>query len=347
MRDDRHLDVSWAQHWEDVRLWRVLHDRAPGFYADVGAMDDVEDSVTHAFYERGWSGIDVEPNPDCASRLRAGRDRDVIVEAAAGRSPGRATLHVVRTQEGTGLSTVMDELAAQHAAAGRQIEDVEVDVVAVADLLRGTAAEDPARYHFLKVDAEGAEADVLAGSGLDRYRPLVVVLEARTPDVGAPAFEPSEAILFEAGYVFAADDGLNRWYVRSEDRAVAELLAPEINPLTDGYPRKRVFADVLALADRLEDRLKESERRLVEISAGYEEALARLAVLSAEHEEALARVAVLSAEHEEALARVDALQGWASALEMQVDQMVSSLSWRITSPFRVAGRAVARRWPFG
>src|ERR1700761_8288608 len=53
--------VSYAQNREDVLLWRALHDLPAGFYIDVGAEDPTKDSVTRAFYERGWGGINVEP----------------------------------------------------------------------------------------------------------------------------------------------------------------------------------------------------------------------------------------------------------------------------------------------
>src|SRR6185436_7546882 len=92
--------ISFAQHWEDVRLWRVLHDLEPGFYVDVGAMDPVADSVTKLAYDRGWRGIDVEPNPVFAERLREARDGDTVVEAAASDTEGTLTLHVVRANEG-------------------------------------------------------------------------------------------------------------------------------------------------------------------------------------------------------------------------------------------------------
>ena len=91
-----HLPVSWADHWEDVRLWRVLHRLEPGFYVDVGAMDPSEDSVTKVAYDHGWSGIDVEPNPYYAERLRGQRPRDRVAEVATdgrklglGRIPAR------------------------------------------------------------------------------------------------------------------------------------------------------------------------------------------------------------------------------------------------------------------
>ena len=74
--------VSYAQNREDVVLARALKHVERGRYVDVGANDPVADSVTYAFYDRGWSGIAVEPVPMYADRLREIRPRDRIVQAA-------------------------------------------------------------------------------------------------------------------------------------------------------------------------------------------------------------------------------------------------------------------------
>ena len=47
-----------------------------GFYVDVGAADPEELSVTRAFYERGWSGINVEPRDEYFEKLILARPRD-------------------------------------------------------------------------------------------------------------------------------------------------------------------------------------------------------------------------------------------------------------------------------
>ena len=80
--------VSYAQNSEDVVLWRALRTIANGHYIDVGACDPVEYSVTKAFYDRGWSGINVEPVESYAAKLRKSRPRDTTYEVAAA-SPRR------------------------------------------------------------------------------------------------------------------------------------------------------------------------------------------------------------------------------------------------------------------
>src|SRR5664279_1896466 len=53
--------VSYAQNGEDVVLFRALGAVEGGRYVDVGANDPIFESVTYAFYLRGWSGITIDP----------------------------------------------------------------------------------------------------------------------------------------------------------------------------------------------------------------------------------------------------------------------------------------------
>jgi hypothetical protein len=76
--------ISYAQNFEDVLLGRVFHNRTDGFYVDVGAGDPVELSVTKWFYDLGWSGINIEPNPTFHRKLVAERLRDVNLNCGAG-----------------------------------------------------------------------------------------------------------------------------------------------------------------------------------------------------------------------------------------------------------------------
>ena len=69
--------ISYAQNYEDVMLWRALKHIDKGFYVDVGANDPIIDSVTAAFYERGWRGINIEPMRSYHEHLCAARPLDI------------------------------------------------------------------------------------------------------------------------------------------------------------------------------------------------------------------------------------------------------------------------------
>jgi hypothetical protein len=80
--------VSCAQNFEDVLLNRVFGAKPFGFYVDVGAYHPVDGSVTKTFYERGWSGINVEPG-EIFDALAASRPRDVNLHIAVLDRTGR------------------------------------------------------------------------------------------------------------------------------------------------------------------------------------------------------------------------------------------------------------------
>ena len=54
----------YSQFYEDYILGYVFKDQKSGFYVDVGASHPTDGSVTRLLYDRGWSGINVEPGPN-------------------------------------------------------------------------------------------------------------------------------------------------------------------------------------------------------------------------------------------------------------------------------------------
>ena len=68
---------SYAQELEDIILYVALQDVDEGFYIDIGANDPIEISVTKFFYDRGWSGINVEPLRSKCALLENERPRDI------------------------------------------------------------------------------------------------------------------------------------------------------------------------------------------------------------------------------------------------------------------------------
>jgi FkbM family methyltransferase len=219
--------ISYAQNFEDVILWRVLSDVENGFYVDVGAADPEEDSVTRAFYDRGWSGINVEPLDEYFQKLQQARSRDTNLKVALGREAGQRTLHAFA---GTGLSTLDPLIGARHKAAGLQAHEVVVPVLTLGKVLEDCA---PSTIHFLKIDAEGSEKEVLEGMNLDRTRPWIIIVEATEPRSCVDSRDPWELLVTSRGYSFAYFDGLNCFYVSDETAGLKERLAVPPNHFDD------------------------------------------------------------------------------------------------------------------
>ncbi|MBI3866511.1 MAG: FkbM family methyltransferase [Planctomycetia bacterium] len=214
--------ISYSQNCEDVLLNRLFPENYRGFYVDVGACHPTVGSVTAHFYSCGWSGINVEPscNFDLLSRERP---RDINLQVAVSDDTGSADFY--EFPGAPGLSTFGRDLAefAIHKL-GHHCHPRKVPVATLAEICR-THADRP--IDFLSIDVEGHEREVLAGADFTQFRPRVIVIEATKPHTGDAAYDGWEPLVLSAGYLFAFFDGLNRFYVRNEDREwIARLAVP-------------------------------------------------------------------------------------------------------------------------
>jgi hypothetical protein len=69
--------VSYSANAEDVLLRRLFPGPEAGFYVDVGAAHPIWESDTKALRDRGWCGINVEPQEEFLAELRRERPDDV------------------------------------------------------------------------------------------------------------------------------------------------------------------------------------------------------------------------------------------------------------------------------
>jgi len=212
--------VSYAQNFEDVMLWRALKHVEEGFYVDVGAQHPVIDSVSKAFYERGWRGIHIEPVPQYAELLRKDRTDETVLQVALGDAEGTHELNVIAD---TGLSTFVGAYAERHQVEkGYAHQRIQVPVLTLKSALQSLAGKD---VHWLKIDVEGFEEKVLRGWDSQSVRPWIIVVEATIPNSPEIDYANWEPILTGAEYQFVYFDGLNRFYVAKEHAELAEAFS--------------------------------------------------------------------------------------------------------------------------
>ncbi|MDR2452437.1 MAG: FkbM family methyltransferase, partial [Candidatus Accumulibacter sp.] len=280
--------VSYAQNFEDVMLWRALGAVGQGFYIDVGANDPVIDSVTKAFYERGWRGINVEPLPSCHAALARDRPEDINLPCAAGAAAGELELW---EPDISGWASLSPEVVARYRSAGHQGTPRRVRVMTLAEICRQHVRGE---IHFLKIDVEGCEAEVIAGMDHTDFRPWVLVIEATEPGSSVENYQRWEPALLARAYDFAYADGLNRFYVAREHGELRERLRLPPNVFDDfvRYAQTKAIADAQgaeARAQSTEARTREAEARRQEAEARIQEAEARAQEAEARTREAEAR----------------------------------------------------------
>lgn len=207
--------TSYAQNFEDVMLWRALKHVKEGFYVDVGAQHPIIDSVSLAFYEHGWRGVHIEPVPFYANLLREHRPDEVVIQAAIGARQGILTFFEVPE---TGLSTADREIAHRHKEKSFEVRELMVQGLTLAEALSPFLGKE---IHWLKIDVEGYERQVIDGWG-SKIKPWVVVIEGTLPLTQTESYQDWEPLILGLGYTLAYFDGLNCFFVSSEH---AELLS--------------------------------------------------------------------------------------------------------------------------
>ncbi len=331
--------ISYAQNYEDVMLRRAFQGVEHGFYMDVGANNPHGDSVTRAFYEQGWCGINIEPTDHWFQELQRARPNDINLQVAAGDQDGEIVLYEIPY---TGLSTTDPAIARRHREeSGHSIVERKVPVLTLNTICK-TYHEAP--IHFLNIDVEGAEKAVLQGLDLQRFRPWIIIVESTLPNTTVQSYEEWEPMLTQADYVFTYFDGLNRFYLAREHEELA--LAFELPP--------HIFDDFIRLAQwEAERRAQEAEVDAAAARAKGQAAMMRIEELETERNEQEARVREAqsdaregrqtremldekNAELEQKLEELEQAQDFIHQLVSQLKAMESSWSWRVTWPLRKA-----------
>jgi FkbM family methyltransferase len=227
----------YAQFYEDYILAYVFKDQKSGFYVDVGANDPDKSSVTKYFYQAGWRGINIEPIPELVEKLNKSRPEDTNKGVAISDRPGQLTFY--KGIKASGLSTLSPKIAASHRAKGFEFTTIKIPVTTLNAVLDEHARDKP-EITFLNVDVEGFEKQVLSSIDFKRYRPRVIMAESTAPLTEVATHQAWESILINNGYIFAMDDGLNRYYVHNSQ----QNLLP-----------KFIEADFCVLRDKLDKHL--------------------------------------------------------------------------------------------
>lgn len=192
---------SFAQEGEDLILERIF-GHADGFYVDVGAHHPFRFSNTFLLYNKGWRGINIEPDAEGFELLKKFRPRDINLNTAILRNSAESlknTATFYRFHE-PALNSFDEAYASEMQSKGYSLrETIEVeftDLASVLDRHAGTR-----RIDLLSIDTEGTDLDVLRSNDWTRFRPRVVIVELLKGESGAENRELTTEFLTGLGYV--------------------------------------------------------------------------------------------------------------------------------------------------
>jgi FkbM family methyltransferase len=350
--------VTHAQNREDIIIAGFFPEVEIGHYVDIGAGHPTELSVTKSFYDRGWSGINVEPIPELAALLREARPRDITLDVGVLDRPGQAAF---RQYAGIGLSTTSPEIIAEHAASDATVttefRDYEIPVTTLAAIVR----EHPLPHvHFLKIDVEGSEYEVLAGNDWEAFRPELICIETNH------IVRDWVPLLSAASYRKVFDDGLNAYFLAAESNHRAESFDYASDVLEGGYLLPPVVIEQLELlvverqAAASARQLAEEHRQAAEehrrSAEEHHQAAGQLRLeitrlradrtqLQDELDQVRSELVAETSLREMYYAREAMVTGRLAEVEAYLGEVLSSHSWRMTKPLRIVMDRLRRRAP--
>jgi FkbM family methyltransferase len=327
--------ISYAQNFEDVILWRALKHINNGFYIDIGAQDPVVDSVSRAFYEKGWRGVHAEATLHYADKVRRNRPDELVVQAAIG--AGEGSLRFFEIPE-TGLSTSSHDIAMKHQAEGHKVVETEVPLIPLSVVLAQAGGRD---VHWLKIDVEGMEQSVIDSWLPSKIRPWIVVVESTLPNSQIPSHEAWEASLLGLGYTFVYFDGVSRFYVSDEHPELRQVFGPGPNffdffVLAD----TSLFIDTSA-ATEAQGKLLELKKEMAEKNVRLEANQDELKDFRIQLDQMRTNLDQMRTTNDLADANVAFERSARHAAEAALAAMRSSSSWRITAPLRQLSRFIS------
>lgn len=292
---------TYAQNFEDVLLERCFPGVSDGFYIDIGAWHPSQHSVTRYFYDKGWSGVNVEPIHSLYSVFVEERVRDININAAVGEKISEIRFY--ECTELTSLSTVDLGQAQQLRTQGYSLQEYSVPLITLNEISNRVGSR---TVDFLKVDVEGHEAAVLRGADWKTFRPRVLVIEATIPNVRITDWENIEEYqnwnswepyLLNSGYIFAWFDGLSRFYVRQEDSTLRKRLSypPCLHDLIE-YPQivyiEKKYTELLSDRAHILENALELEEKTKALTIKNNSLIQTASIERGQRERAIAELAI-------------------------------------------------------
>jgi FkbM family methyltransferase len=184
-----------AQFGEDVAVLEHFGENFKGVFVEVGAFMPDTLSQTYLLEQNGWVGILVEPQPDRCQQIAEKRSARVY-QVACG-SPDQAGSELMLRVDGPLSKIVTDSPQTSQ-------ELIPVKMRTLDSLLEESGFT---HVHFLSIDTEGFELNVLKGFSIKKYSPELIIIEDEGESLA------NYRHLVSNGYRLVKRTGCNDWYL--------------------------------------------------------------------------------------------------------------------------------------
>ncbi len=207
----KYSQKSYSQCGEDIiinfLLRRLGLDSSSIFYIDIGAHHPYYLSNTAFFYEKGASGILIEPDPVLFKLLKKSRKNDICLNLAISQEiENNINLYIMSTPT---LNTTSYEEAKKYEREGYKIKDIiQVPCNSLNKILEKFAQKHP---NLISIDAEGIDEIIINNFDFKKWRPDILCIETLEFTTKRKPYKHHDLIknICDKGYQVYADTFIN------------------------------------------------------------------------------------------------------------------------------------------
>ena len=166
------------QEGENIILERIFAKKNKGFYIDIGAHHPVRFSNTLNLYQKGWTGINIEPNQETIEIFKKMRSRDVNLNIAVSTKKYKCNYYKFKEPA---LNTTDIKIFRMRERQGYKC--TEKSIVQTKTLNQILLQNYNKNIDLLKIDVEGKELDVLKSNNWEKFIPKVIICEIINVDI--------------------------------------------------------------------------------------------------------------------------------------------------------------------
>lgn len=195
----RRCRVSYGQFGEDIFITSLLgYNKYEGVYVDVGCFHPIDFSNTYVFYQRGWRGLAIDPNPRWRTAWKKFRpgDQFINVAVAASEEPKIYLMDEAFPECNRLLSSPPETLASHESV-------ITVPARPLSDIVNQYLPDTP--IDFLNIDCEGYDLEVLKTFDFT-HSPTVIAAEDSVVSMDSPL----TMFLQSQGYICKSHIGLTK-----------------------------------------------------------------------------------------------------------------------------------------
>ncbi|KQS54275.1 hypothetical protein ASG17_11540 [Brevundimonas sp. Leaf363] len=197
--------TSYSQFAEDLIAETILLRQGVtmepgGTYLDVGACWPVKYSNTFFYYERGWRGLCIDPQPGFEVEFLDKRPEDICVNVGIADAPGEMDYFAFENPVFNTFDRVRATKLNAIGKGGRTLlSETRVPVRPLQAVIAETIGVDR-RIDLVSLDVEGFEQSVLSSLDWEVTRPLLFIIELKSKAVTQSMASDTVRFMRDKGY---------------------------------------------------------------------------------------------------------------------------------------------------